>query len=260
MSLLADCHIHVYPEQDGAATIRSALSHLRTHSKSDQDCFAIFLTEAHSCNWFAALKSGAVLLPDDMQVIPSPEDNCLQVNTKEGTLFIFAGRQIVSAERLEILALTQSTVPKDGASTSDIIEAVSSCGAVPVLSWAPGKWMFARSKIVKKLIAESEVPLLLGDSALRCQGWPMPAVMKETVFPLLAGSDPLPVSGEEQVAGRYGVRIEMTLDLQAPVTSVREALLNPKTPVHFIGKRGGPLNMFSRMNAHRKNKKAGTPS
>ena len=257
MSLRADCHIHIYPRQDAARTLRAAMKHLNAMSISPADRFAIFLTESHDCNWFASLKDGSHGLPDDFLVSPTPEAEAVDITFDHQTLSVFAGRQIVTAEHLVIMALTLAEIPEDGKPAAEVIKTIQQAGAIPVLSWAPGKWMFARAAKVKNLIANTQGPLLLGDTSLRCKGWPLPAPMRETVYPLLAGSDHLPAPGEENQAGRYGVEIDLILDPAAPVSSVRQALLNPATQCRFIGKRSCPLTMLSRMVAHRKHKKAG---
>ncbi len=257
MSLRADSHIHIYPQQDAAITLRAAMKHLQTPSASPADRFAIFLTESHDCNWFASLKDGSHGLPDDFLVSATPEAEAVDIAFDHQTLTVFAGRQVVTSERLEILALTLAEIPEDGKPAAEVIKAIQQAGAIPVLSWAPGKWMFTRAEKVKNLITNTQGPLLLGDTSLRCKGWPLPAPMRETSYPLLAGSDPLPVPGEENQAGLYGVEIDLTLDPADPVSSVRRALLNPATQSRFIGRRTWPLTMISRMAAHRKQKKAG---
>lgn len=254
MTLRSDAHIHIYPHQDAAAILRAAVQHLQ-ESASPGDHFALFLTESSTCNWFSQLKDGSHGLPEAFTVSPTPEAEAVGIAFEDQTLTVFAGRQIVTAERLEILALTLAEIPDDGQPAAGVLQQIQARGAVPVLSWAPGKWMFARASTVKNLIARHEGPLLLGDTSLRCLGWPMPGPMREAVYPLLAGSDPLPVPGEEIQAGRYGVEINFEFDPEKPVTCIRQALLNPETRSRFIGKRGGPLSMLTRMRKHRNFKK-----
>lgn len=255
MTLRCDAHIHIYPQQDAASTLQTALWHL-TNAASPADRFALFLTESKACNWFAQLKDGSHGLPDNFTVTPTAEAEAMNVAWGGQSLTVFAGRQIVTAERLEILALTLADIPADGEPAEAVLKDIQARGAVPVLSWAPGKWMFARAKTVKNLIAQHQGPLLLGDSSLRCQGWPMPAPMREARFPLLAGSDPLPVPGEETQAGTYGVEIDMDLDPDRPVTAIRQALLNPDTSSRFLGNRSSAFTMLSRLYRHRQHKKS----
>lgn len=254
MSLRADTHVHVYPQHQAAVTLRAAIRHLGKTPASPGDAYALLLTEAASCNWFASLKDGSHGLPADFQILPSPEAESVEILFDQQRIHVFAGRQIVTAERLELLALTLAEIPEDGQPAEAVLTDIQSRGAVPVLAWAPGKWMFSRAEKVRQLIDGRRGPLLLGDSSLRCLGWPRPGPMRRSAYPLLAGSDPLPFPGEEKQAGRYGVEIEMILDPGAPVSSLRKALMNPATPCRLLGRRNRPDMMLKRMLAHRQTK------
>ncbi|MCC5843625.1 MAG: hypothetical protein JJU05_05175 [Verrucomicrobia bacterium] len=254
MDLLADTHIHLYPQHDIATLIDGAVNRLRAAAGEPAASCALFLTEGKGFQVFQNLKTGAIRLPETHTVDPSPESGALYIHHGGNRTLLVAGRQIVAAERVEILALALETEPEDGQRAADIIAAVDAAGAVPVLAWSPGKWMFSRAEVVDRLTRHAGDVLHLGDSSLRCTGWPLPKPMANARLPVLAGSDPLPFSGDESTAGSYGVRITLQFDEKTPVTSIRRALRDNTTPIVRIGQRNSPLQMARRMVQHRRHK------
>jgi len=123
----------------------------------------------------------------------------------------------------------------------DVINAVSDTGGVPVLSWAPGKWLFKRKYIVRELIdCFSPSQMLIGDTTLRPALWMEPSLMRraaEKGFSVLAGSDPLPFIGEEKYLGIYGSIINGPFDIDKPISSIRKLLISPDVIKTRAGKR-----------------------
>ncbi|MCC5847020.1 MAG: hypothetical protein JJU29_02920 [Verrucomicrobia bacterium] len=255
MQLLADTHVHVYPDHDPAVLLTGTVKRLRHAANSPAAACAVFLTEGRDFNWFAALRDGSHGLPEAFKVSPCDEEEAVRISWGSEEIHVFAGRQIVAAERVEILALTMASVPNDGLRAADVVADVDGRGAIPVLAWAPGKWMFSRAKVVEGLLGTARECLHIGDSALRCRGWPEPKAMGASAYPVLAGSDPLPVPGEEKWAGAYGIRMELNFDREAPVASVRKALKDPQCQLSRIGRRNSAAEMGKRMFAHRQQKR-----
>ena len=260
MELVADTHVHIYPVHDAAGLIRSCADRLRGQAQSPDAVCALFLTEGKGFHFFDRLRDGSHGLPDAFRVAPAAEPEAVRVTWgDQASAWIFAGRQIVTAERLEILALTSLDGIPDGAPTGRTVEGVHESGAIPVLSWAPGKWFFQRGDVVRDVI-EGHAPghLLIGDTALRPTLWPEPSLMKTARckgLAVLAGSDPLPFAGDETQAGGYGVRGDLDFDKNKPVSSVRKWLTDPNAYIERMGKRNGPVEMLARMMNHRKSKK-----
>lgn len=260
MELLADTHVHVYPCYDPANIIRQGTLRLREKAASPDAVSALFLTEGRDFHYFNQLRDGSHGLSASIRVEWSNESEAVRVHLEDGSeLWVFAGRQIVTAERLEILALTSLEEIPDGTPTGRAVELVRASGAIPVLSWAPGKWFFQRGDVVRDVI-EGHAPgdLLIGDTALRPTLWSEPSLMKvarRKGFAVVAGSDPLPFPGDEIQAGGYGVRGELDFDPEKPVSSVRKWLSDPQAHMELIGKRNGPIEMITRMLNHKKSKK-----
>ncbi len=261
MEWLADTHVHVYPAHDPSALFRQGLQRLRQLAQTASPCYALFLTEAAGHDYFEQLLSGEHRLPADWQVTAGAEPHVAEVRPAGGDpLWIFQGRQLVARERVEILALAGNPDSADGQPAAELIEQVHASGAVPVLAWAPGKWLFHRAKVVAALLEQfGPDDLWLGDSALRPLGWPTPSPMRSPQRRVLAGTDPLPFAGDEQQVGGYGIRVEADFDPQQPLTSARNMLRVPVAELTRFGQRNTPLTMLQRMQRHRAQKQVGTP-
>ncbi len=143
----------------------------------------------------------------------SGDDRCLIAYHPDlGEIDVVAGRQIVTAERLEILALGSIEKWEDGLAASDIVESVTSSGAIPVLPWGFGKWLGRRRRDVESLIGKfGDGSLYLGDNSGRPRLLPDPAefmVARESNMRMLPGSDPLPFSSENDRAGSFGFYVD----------------------------------------------------
>lgn len=259
MALIADTHIHIYPSVDAALLIEHAMRRLRHLSPKSGDIVALFLAEGRGHDVFSSLSNNAVDL-SGMSVAGHEESEALLLKHKSlGEVWVFAGRQIVTAEKLEVLALTMQDVVEDGQPIGRVIDSVIETGGIPVLSWAPGKWFSRRGEVVEKVINEYKPGrILIGDTSLRPLGWPEPSVMKRASamgFGIIAGSDPLPIHGEERQAGRYAARCELSFDSCKPVTSVRSGLKDPSIRIDRIGRRNSWPEMLSRLYRHHSGKR-----
>jgi hypothetical protein len=242
VTLYADTHVHLYPSYDLPAALAALGANLaRGAARSDARFAAAFLTERRDCRLFAGLRSGD-LRPagGPFEVRPgSDPETALLVRADRVVAHLFAGRQIVTAERIEILALATLAEIPDGRPAGWVVDAVLAAGGVPTVGWSPGKWWFARGRIVRELL-RSRRPgeLLLGDTAMRPAGSPEPRLMREGRaggFSVVAGTDALPFAGEEGLLGSYGSLFEGAFDPGRPLASVRELL---RTPAAVVGASG----------------------
>lgn len=227
--LIADTHVHIYPVYNAAAFLNRAyenLSHLNPDAANNH--YALFLTERDDCNFFASMvESGAA--PTGYRIEKTNDEEALILVKESGgqRVLLFAGHQHVSSEGVEVLSLTGGAVLKSALSASETIRAVRDEGGVPVLCWAPGKWTGLRGRIVRSIIdAHGGEPLLLGDTSMRAIGVPEPSLFKagrEKNIPIATGTDPLPFTADERIAGTYGIASD-AFDENKPVTSARALL------------------------------------
>ena len=146
-------------------------------------------------------------------------------------LVLLEGRQIRTAESLEVLALDCTEDIPDGRPIRETLRAVSSAGAIAVIPWGFGKWWFGRGLLVNRLIEEEAHDLFfLGDNRGRPYLSPRPGQFRraeEQGRRVLPGTDPLPLPGEEVVVGSYGFVVSGPMDLDRPGESLRRYLQDP---------------------------------
>jgi hypothetical protein len=250
LTLVADAHVHVYPAHDVAAALQSAvrnLSRLAAAAGAGDAARAVFLTERSDCHLFADLASGRVR-PADWSVRPTPEATALLLERAGPALYVIAGRQLVTRECLEVLALGLLEAPAQGRAAAEVVEAVARAGGLPVIPWSPGKWLFGRGRVLESLV-RTALPgqLLLADSSLRARGIPEPRLFaraRRRGLHLVAGTDPLPLPGEEQIVGSFGVVCPGAFDAERPATSALRLLAD--APVR-VGRRRSPAGVAVRL-------------
>ena len=250
MRIVADTHAHLYDAYDLAAALRALSENL---GRLDAGAMRFgFLTERGECDFFRRLADdGARVLKGAFTTRLLPGDGVLELSGNGPPLYLVAGRQIATVERLEVLALAMTARFPDGRTVIETMRGVLDAGGVPVLAWAFGKWLGARRRIVSAAIdAFRPGELLLGDSSLRPIGWPEPRAIRRGLargFGVVAGSDALPVAGEERRLGNYGSVLDADMDLARPLASLCRALRAVPFPARRVGRRCGPLEVLARL-------------
>jgi hypothetical protein len=259
---VVDGHAHIYPAFDLCRWLEVGVAAAHHHGCP----LVLFLTESTGCHYFAALRDRALDTPgarpsaslpgisDDLlrgfRVTLTTEDCSLAVSettASEPLLFIVAGRQYVSRDELEVLALglspaSQLTHLEEGSEPAQmLIERLLEEDIVVVLPWGFGKWTGRRRREVTRLagspILRSHPLFFVGDIAARCWPWRSPASFV-TGARVIAGSDILPLPGAESGLACYGFRLSGALDTARPLATVR-ASLKRNDPVEIVGKRQG---------------------
>jgi len=277
MLMVADTHVHVYRGYDVAAALRHGIRNLtglaRRCGENSETLLALFLAEAEGCHFFDDLRQGRLTeqLPG-WSIEAAGEDCAVWVAAPAadapdrgvpGTrrLLLVAGRQLITSERLEVLALATDAEMSRALDLEGAIAAVHEAGGVPVLSWAPGKWSFQRGERVASVIEErSPEKLLIGDSSLRARA-AEPELMRrarQRGFKVIAGSDPLPIGGEERILGSYGSAWHGEVEIDRPLSFLRPMLLDPAVPAAVVGDRSTALGVVSRLSRHTLAKKLGS--
>jgi hypothetical protein len=260
MLVLAVTHVHLYPCHDTVRLLECALGYLEP-GRRDGVLRILALTERHDCHAFRDLADGALRLPAPWSLAPSAEPAGL-VLARDGAprLCVVAGRQVVTRERIEVLALGADADVPDGLPAAEALACVRAGGAIPVLSWAPGKWFFARGRIVRDLLLGSDpAGVAVGDTSLRPTVWPLPGIMAEASrrgFRVVAGSDPLPFAGDERYAGSYAVAADFAASAERPVAALRRLVLDPGVALSLRGRRCGALAVAARLRHNARSKRA----
>ncbi len=249
--IIADTHLHLYPHYDLATAVRDCV--VRMSALAPGATCAGYLAERSGCRVFRALMDGGGGTFAEGVAVESMSDGrslALRGGFGAAPLYISPGRQIVTQERLEILCLSSDAEIPDGLPAAETVGRIREVDGVPVLTWAVGKWLFRRAKVVRSLL-DSFGPgeLLVGDSAMRPVFWPTPAPMRTALrrdYSVIAGTDPLPARGEERVMGRYASLFDAELDPGNVGASLRNALLIGAAGIKCVGNRSFPLTFFRR--------------
>jgi hypothetical protein len=225
--LLIDAHVHVYPQADVARLLGAAARHFRDAANrlaAPAWHGVLFLTEVAGTNWFetvAASPQGRVF--GTWRVTGTTEDPLsLEARDDADRLQIIAGRQIVTKERIEVHALGTRHMIPDGLELAVTLRAVREAGALPVLPWGVGKWLGSRGRLLASTVASGSADLYLSDNGGRPWLWRNPLLMRthKAGRPVLRGSDPLPLPGEEFRVGEFGCWLS-----GAPVLGITAGLI-----------------------------------
>jgi len=242
MRIICDAHVHLYHCFKPETLIQNLAVNLEKTSKSDAKC-AFLLLPNNSLTWKETVTDTFKQLPDMETKLNSNEESITLFKDKIPFLHLLPGKQIVTEEHIEILSLGTSENIANKLPAVETISLVENAGGLPVLSWSPGKWLFTRGKIVKKIIENHQTKkIFLCDTAIRPAAWPEPLPIKiarEKGISILAGSDQLPIAGDEKYAGTYGFIIDAPFNPSSPLTSMLEALSQNDPDIITAGRRNG---------------------
>jgi hypothetical protein len=248
--LIADAHVHVYPEFDVPRLLDAASANLagaaRTIGVDTPRAFAyLLLSETRSSDFFQrAAGGGADLGPWRPSATGEPESLRLE-HPARPPLVLVAGRQVRTEEGLEVLALGTRATFRDGAPFDVALHQVSESAAITVLPWGLGKWWGRRGRTVWRAVADrlrSPVGrLALGDDGGRPRWTPRPSILRRGAAAgalVLRGSDPLPLPGQESRVGEVGFAVIGHGDPDRPLAALTGALDREGRPVRFGGGQG----------------------
>ncbi|MGH7718278.1 MAG: hypothetical protein ACREON_05470 [Gemmatimonadaceae bacterium] len=244
-SVLVDGHVHFHQGFDRlrffdsawhnfvAGAVRRAL----TAPLAGMLCF----TESSGAHAFDALRRlGGQTVAGAWTASPTGEEESVLVMHADGqTVPVLAGRQIVTREGLEVLALAWRGEYADRAPIDVTLVDLARAGAVPVIPWGFGKWWFRRGALVGSLLHRQDLPrFFLGDNGGRMAGGPRPRLFAEGEAAgryVLPGSDPLPFPSQQEKAGRYGFVLTGELDRRRPAAWLREHLASLRAQPTVFG-------------------------
>ncbi|WP_243450865.1 hypothetical protein [Sphingosinicella sp. CPCC 101087] len=223
-----DAHVHLHDEADAQRTLELALETFR-RAAGRVDVAVCMLAERTGFNVFESLRT---------KLVGTAEAESIWLDGSR-RLLVLAGRQIVSAEGLEILGLA-ALVPDrlEGRPAREIIADLLEIGALPVLPWGAGKWIGRRGRLVDRLIGET-TGIFLGDNGGRPIFWPVRRFARGVR--VVAGSDPLPVAGAWTAIGSFGSLLHGALPIDTPAAALRRCLRDPEIRLVRYGRLATPL-------------------
>jgi hypothetical protein len=258
--IFIDSHVHIHncfhlPSFFDAAVVNFLKAVEKSQSIKCQSCFMLLLTESIGKNYFQKLcdlasnnRNLASLNGLSWSFNETSEQGALQACRSDGQdVFLLAGRQIVTEEKLEVLALLTTALFKENRTLIQTVEDVRNSGGIPVLPWGFGKWLGKRGRILKKFIMENDGLVFLGDNSGRPVFWPRPklfSVIEAKGGKVLPGSDPLPYAWETYKAGSFGCFFQGNFNPRFPSASLKEMLSEPMVSMHHYGQLEKPLKFL----------------
>ena len=264
--MLVDAHAHLPMGCDLATALHYAARnfHAAAHRAglTDETPGCVMLVEPAGAARFEAIRDGGESSVGGWYITRTDEACSLVLRYQAPpALVLVAGRQIVTAERLEVLALGTCARIADGQPMTETIQAVRAAGALPVLPWGVGKWWGRRGRIIEGLLREGAPgELFVGDNGGRPQHSPLPRLLRiarKRGIVMLPGSDPLPLKGQIRRIASYGCIVEVALDMTRPAASLKATLSRTRMQPHPYGRRASLPGFAFAQTAHRLHKHAG---
>ena len=248
--VLIDAHVHCYPAYPLREFLEMALKNFHEAARRFEYsgdygkvlCFTESPRESRFL-WLQQLAANTGMQPRELsgwRFRKTEENHCLRIiSPAQEEMMIIAGRQIVTRERLEVLALGTRAVFPDGQAIQKLLADAAAAGAIPVIPWGFGKWSGARGKVLKSLLHDATLPrFFLGDNGNRPASWPRAGlfrIARQNGIKDLPGSDPLPLTGQHLRAGSYGFMLENSISNDTPFQDLKTHLENPALQIHPFG-------------------------
>jgi hypothetical protein len=246
---LMDGHVHYHACFELARFLDAAAANVRHGAEQlglpPRTPGALMFTESAGCDAFACMRRSSGTR--GWRFEPTAEPSSLLARSADGALLlIVAGRQIVTRERLEVLALAAVAGFPDGRSLVETVAAVRASGALAVIPWGFGKWWFSRGDVVAAALAaaanDDDEPLFLGDNAGRLRLAPSPGLFRRasrsSVW-VIPGSDPLPFPSQQRRVGGYGCHVEGPVSESRPARDLTAWLRRSSAQPRVYGRLSG---------------------
>jgi len=235
--ILFDAHVHIHECFEIENVLDSALDNFRKacskmgkHSHFEG---VLLLTETAEMNKYLQLRDyvrasntkRASEKGSKWNLYFTEESTCLRATRdNKQNIFIIAGRQVITEEHLEVLALATDHNFADGTPLRELIRQISENDGIPVIPWGAGKWWGKRGEFLRRFIIQNkDSTFFLGDNG---------------------GRDPLPLTREVKRPGSFGFMLLNTLNVSKPSFHLRQILRDNNTMLINYGNLQNPIRFF----------------
>jgi hypothetical protein len=250
MNYLCDSHVHYYSCYDKESFFDEALSNFTRAAQhlnlNAEFTGCLFLTETSRDHYFQEFREKASLVSEGRWKFhkTAEKDSLLVEEEGKAKIVVVAGRQIISREAIEVLALGCDAEFAEGLSIQDTIKEVQEKRAIPVLPWGFGKWSGKRREVLCQFLSQNpKGPLFLGDTGQRAHFLAVPDKLGKDLS-VLRGSDSYPFDSDMNKVGSYGSLLEGKIDTNHPAESLKKLIITKKDSLKSYGKNETLINFF----------------
>lgn len=230
--LYVDGHTHLHDHVAAVDFLISAGTSFRHHDQagnSERVQGVLCLADFSGAEGFERLNSaGTTEELQDWQVVKTKEEHSICLEDSRGDrLWVISGRQIVTRERLEVMALGTIEKIPDGLSLAATIEAVEKIASLPILPWGVGKWLGSRGSLVRSALERYGTRLALCDNGGRPWFWHprIYSLARKKGVAVISGTDPLRISCDCRRVGSFGQIYPGEIDQNFPAAWVKKKIL-----------------------------------
>jgi len=232
VTVLIDAHAHLHDARLGPAFDAASRSFTLAARRLalEVDCGVLLLAEPPGTSRFEGLLDEDAS-PWTLERTVDPEAVRAR-RTGHPPVFVIAGCQLVTREKLEVHALMTNDRFRDGEALDTTLNAVCATAALGALPWGVGKWWGRRGRLIRAAL-KGHPDVVPTDNGGRPWFWPLDrsiASARSMGRVVLAGSDPLPLSDDWRRLGSCGVACEAPIDVDLPVAAIRAALTSEPRP------------------------------
>ena len=150
-------------------------------------------------------------------------------NDNGDQLVCLTGQQVATSENLELLLFGHEEPYRPESLLKSVEKNVKQADLV-VVPWGVGKWLGARGEKVLELLGREDISgYVLGDNGNRPAAWkkiPQFDIARKRGIPIVAGTDPLFLSGQIKRVGTYGMLVSEESERCFSTSEIRELLQN----------------------------------
>ncbi len=245
---ILDTHLHIHPMHDTALLLKN-LGHRLKEMKRGREGVLIggVLAEMPGGSAWDIVKNGDFSGAQELQ-IEVVDETALRYTVDSEEIYLFSGAQIVTSERIEVLAILAERPIQSGLSLQQTNAAIEQARGIVVLPWSPGKWLGRRGMLVREYLRERP-NCWVGDIPMRWWGnWRTLRLRRGAAGSLrvLSGSDPLPIPGDEEIVGVLSSEVASRSSIYDSASTASEMLrITLRDPASTVVQRGEHQRCFA---------------